>query len=230
MNLWFTVEVLRIRYICIGSRLLISIVHIACVVFGVLGCSCQVISRNLTSHAFHQMNPEALSFNPKGVLLGRGNDEHANTSGVLELRDALVPRERQAGVADQCVTPEALARLDSACVTPVPPEHMSLTSAVDSLDFYLLPNRGCCGGSPAQRDQGSTRCAISAEAQFANVMEGEQARTANQLERSKQSVIAEQGVCVARYGQQQPNIRKTASKRNVTLLLHHQIPLKFSNR
>ena len=225
MNLWFTVEVLRIRYICIGSRLLISIVHIACVVFGVLGCSSpQVISRNLTSHAFHQMNPEALSFNPKGVVLGRGNDENANTSGALELRDAHVPRERQAGVADHRVTPEALARLHSARVTPVPPEHMSVKSAVDSLDFYLLPGRGRCGGSPAQSDQGSTRCAISAEAQFANVMEGEQARTPRQLERSKQSVIAEQGVCVARYGQQQPNMR------NVTLLLLHQIPLKFSNR
>ena len=79
------------------------------------------------------MNPSAPSLTPAGTTPAPAI-EGPVAAGATAVDASLVPvppRERQAGVLDHRVTREALARLD-AMNTPVPNDHMSVTSAVPS--------------------------------------------------------------------------------------------------
>ena len=121
------------------------------------------------------MNPSAPSFKPAGSLPAPSTGD-TGTTGTTAADASLVPvvpRERQAGVADHRVTPDALARLDAANVV-VPNDHMSVTSAVDSNDamphgptfnlgmsqhnsqqnVFIFPDRraGSCSRSSSRRD------------------------------------------------------------------------------
>ena len=79
------------------------------------------------------MNPSAPSFKPAGGVPTPAIEgpTAAGTTNVDASLAIVPPRERQAGVVDHRVTPEALARL-GAVNTLVPVDRMSTTSAVNS--------------------------------------------------------------------------------------------------
>ena len=177
------------------------------------------------------MNPSAPSFKPAGgVPTPAIEGPTAAGTTVVDASLAIVPpRERQVGVVDHRVTPEALARLE-AMNTPVPIDRMSTTSAVNSdeaMPYGPTLNMGFSQYNTQQHlhvslDR-SAEVAAVAEARHAELMtkkdaqfverlgaiqanaQAEYARLGKELDVSNQTIINQQREFAARmgYGQQQ---------------------------
>ena len=177
------------------------------------------------------MNPSAPSFKPAGGLPTPAIEgpTAAGTPAVDASLAIVPPRERQVGVVDHRVTPEALARLE-AMNTPVPIDRMSTTSAVNSdeaMPYGPTLNMGFSQYNTQQHlhvslDR-SAEVAAVAEARHAELMtkkdaqfverlgaiqanaQAEYARLGKELDVSNQTIINQQREFAARmgYGQQQ---------------------------
>ena len=177
------------------------------------------------------MNPSAPSFKPAGGSPTPAIEGPiaAGTTAVDASLAIVPPRERQVGVVDHRVTPEALARLE-AMNTPVPIDRMSTTSAVNSdeaMPYGPTLNMGFSQYNTQQHlhvslDR-SAEVAAVAEARHAELMtkrdaqfverlgaiqanaQAEYARLGKELDVSNQTIINQQREFAARmgYGQQQ---------------------------
>ena len=177
------------------------------------------------------MNPSAPSFKPAGGVPTPAIEgpTAAGTTAVDASLAIVPPRERQVGVVDHRVTPEALARLE-AMNTPVPIDRMSTTSAVNSdeaMPYGPTLNMGFSQYNTQQHlhvslDR-SAEVAAVAEARHAELMtkkdaqfverlgaiqanaQAEYARLGKELDVSNQTIINQQREFAARmgYGQQQ---------------------------
>ena len=177
------------------------------------------------------MNPSAPSFKPAGGMPTPAIEgpTAAGTTNVDASLAIVPPRERQAGVVDHRVTPEALARL-GAVNTPVPVDRMSTTSAVNSDEAMPYGPTLNLGFSQYNTQQNlhvsldrSAEVAAVAEARHAELMtkkdalfverlgaiqanaQAEYARLGKELDVSNQTIINQQREFAARmgFGQQQ---------------------------